>query len=345
MANASPTDLEQLRLRWAGTAIGNPRAGVSVNISHSPFGRVPDSGMEDFRGLCSHARLPGEHAWASDGTPPMLAIRLERSHFSQADFSYAHLESAHIDHCHFENCVFCRSNLAASVMLASHFSWTIFDAVDFRRAGIGTLGGTFTNCDFIAPRMADTLFSTPRFVDCRFLKCNLRRVYFEGASFTRVTFSGKVHGCWFRGKFPPDLETLFGPAPGNPMDHVSFRDCELRGLHTTDGCNLSTIILPEHGHYVVLPHIAAIADWVRHELLAAHGTNEDKELRNFLEVVATDRGSTNCLFAREDFIGSKHYQGSGARIWNALCSLPGVRLSREAALSDPATIKLAPPLD
>ena len=170
--------------------------------------------------------------------------------------------------CDFSKSLFAHRNtiywLENKVFVGSLFSRTAFNAIaehgnvfqnctfkdiSFRNAILGYDSSRYISCRF--ENVSFGAFIKPQFKDCYFIDCNFHNVDFMASNFENCVFSGKIEKVWFRGNFPTkSLQKEFGEAKPNKMLNVSFEKAIMHDVTFSDNCDLSTIVLPGHGHYL-----------------------------------------------------------------------------------------------
>jgi hypothetical protein len=171
-------------------------------------------------------------------------------HLRDYDFSGARFDSGWVENCVFENVRFDAADLSGLADHGNRFQQCVFDRTKFRVAVLGYKGTEYEGCRFSNADFSRTAFIRPEFNDCQFVNCKLRGVDFNASSFVDCTFEGLLQDVWFRGGygFPGDPDE-FGPARPNEMRNVSFANAELRDLHFSNHCDLSSVMLPLVGNY------------------------------------------------------------------------------------------------
>lgn len=174
--------------------------------------------------------------------------------FQNVDMSFCSFESEEIKNTTFSNVEFEKTNFIDITDKGNRFESCTFRNTNFNKASIGHHGSKYVNCTFIKCNFRNTSFIRAEFNDCNFIDCLLRKIDFNGCSFEDCSFTGKLSDIWFRGQFPPSdfFIDVFGSPRKNTMKNVSFYNAELNWPTFSDECNLSTIILPAKGRYLLV---------------------------------------------------------------------------------------------
>ena len=171
-------------------------------------------------------------------------------HVRLADFSEASLEHTWIENCIFENVCFDHADLSQMSDLGNSFKNCTFVGTSFVEAGIGYDGSSYDNCKFNQANFRRAVFARAEFNNSRFINCKLKGVDFNASSFVDCEFTGKLEDVWFRGGFAFDGDIReFGVPRKNTMANVSFKNASFWWGNFTNGCDLSSIILPSEGSY------------------------------------------------------------------------------------------------
>ncbi|MFN8395773.1 MAG: pentapeptide repeat-containing protein [Bacteroidia bacterium] len=204
--------------------------GGILGPNYSPFPLV--NGRIDMRGI-DFTR----HKWKS-----VVAIGV--------DFSGCTLSYCWVEECRFENCLFEKTEMIQRTDHANKFVDCDFVRSKCNQMGFGNRGSQFAHCRFDQCNLTRANFYRPEFDWCVFSNCKLNGLDFWGSSFENCAFAGKVEDVWFRGGYPlPGMEKEYGVPRKNRMLNVSFADAEVIGGTFSDGCDLSTILLPQKGNY------------------------------------------------------------------------------------------------
>jgi len=225
------SEMKALRNRWDDVLANSDRAVLLPGrCAKSPFGTI--EGREDWRGL------------------PLT--KLGRTHsdilFENADLSFADLKRARFRECTFSNVVLNRTDLRGVGDHGNHFRGCVFSTCRLEAAMIGYQGSRFDNCMFSHCSHSRIVFIRAEFNDCDFECTSLRNVDFGASSFERCSFVGRLEDVWFRGGFPlaSDEQTFGRPRP-NRMHEVSFERASLHWITISNGCDLSTVRMPDDG--------------------------------------------------------------------------------------------------
>ena len=204
--------------------------------------------------------------------------------------------------CDFSNSSFAHDNtiywLKNKVFVDSLFSKTIFNTiaehgnvfqnctfkdVSFKKAVLGYDSSHYTNCCF--ENVCFGAFIKPQFKECSFIDCDFNNVDFMASNFENCVFSGKLDNVWFRGNFPSiSLRKQFGEAKQNKMLNVSFEKAIMHDVTFSDNCDLSTIILPQHGHYLFFDNWDERLDAISAEGNASPNVAAGNDVASFVEI-------------------------------------------------------------
>jgi fluoroquinolone resistance protein len=168
--------------------------------------------------------------------------------FRAVDLTEALFGGVVLDGCLFEDCVFDRASMRSLDDHGNRFVRCSFDRTDLFDAAVGYDGSRYEDCTFDRARFRRAIFNRPEFDRCVFARCRLDGADFNGASFVECRFTGRLVGVWFRGGFEHRSHArTFGKPRPNEMLRVDFFEAELRGVHFSDGCDLSTAVVgPRH---------------------------------------------------------------------------------------------------
>lgn len=242
----------------------------------------------------------------------------------QVDFEEVHLGRAKLSHwdvrsCRFMDVDFSGTDLNRWSDRGNVFSGCRFIGSSLKDAALGFEGSLFENCTFERIDFRRTSFARPEFDDCTFESCRFEGVDFFASSFERCVFRGPLVDAWFRGGYPlAQDEKKFGPARANRMLEVDLSRATPRWLTFSDGCDLSTCILPPDEEIVrfgawptVLRRARVIIDerfvgdahrqameWIA--TLEIHAQRQDWYLVNFRDIGEDSRGVLGPAF-REAF--------------------------------------------
>lgn len=104
---------------------------------------------------------------------------------------------------------------------------------------IGAQGGLFSACQFKKCNFLGQHFHSPRFEDCVFDNCKLRRMSCNDASFLNCKFIGRLDDVTFNGIYHPT------PSHYTPLEKVDFSEATFGEFVSFDACDLSTCIPPK----------------------------------------------------------------------------------------------------
>jgi len=200
------------------------------------------------------------------GFPFKFAFNIKSCKFKNTDLSYCSLENGWIEKSHFINI---RFDDAILENLSDHGN--SFEQVSFARSiltgsVLGYNGSKYIKCKYYRALLIGAGSIRAEFNYCIFDHCIIKGVDFNATSFENCKFIGKVVDVWFHGGFPreplgykwaygfPTREEKYGKPRKNRMLNVDFSEAELWDLTLSDGCDLSTIILPKKGNYRLYSH-------------------------------------------------------------------------------------------
>lgn len=204
--------------------------------------------------------------------------------------------------CDFSKSSFARGNaiywLKDKVFADSLFARTIFNAIaehgnvfqnctfkdiNFRDAVLGYDSSRYIGCRF--ENVCFGTFIKPQFKECSFINCDFYSVDFMASCFENCVFSGKLDNVWFRGNFPTkSLQKEFGYAKPNKMLNVSFEKATMHDITFSDNCDLSTIVLPTHGHYLFFDNWDEQLNAILAEGNAIPTTTTSNDVASFIEI-------------------------------------------------------------
>lgn len=248
--------------------------GGRITESLSPFGLYEN--RIDFRGL---EITPEQRTSCS---------KILKCRFAHVDFSCSVFGDAWTEGCLFEDVVFGEADMQGYRDLGNKYLDCSFVKTDFSGAGIGHRGSSYNNCLFREVKFRRNGFVRPEFVDCLFDNCKLKSADFNAGSFVRCKFIGKMYDvCFSNGyRLGEELNKYFGVPRENKMLNVSFAEAELKMICLRNGCDLSTVVLPQKGEYRLYT-----SHKKRLEALEAKidefAPNERKTVRDFFEIYMT----------------------------------------------------------
>ncbi|HXH95193.1 MAG TPA: pentapeptide repeat-containing protein [Thermoanaerobaculia bacterium] len=173
--------------------------------------------------------------------------RIVGARFQSVNFSFASLPNLWVESCEFTNVNFANADLSGWADHGNVFRNCTFEGASLESASLGHRGSTYTSCTFSRTKLRSTTFARPEFKGCAFADRRISDLDFFASSFERCAFSGRLEDLWFRGGYPAPAEAAereFGKARPNRMLHVDFSAAELIGTTFSDGCDLSTCVLP-----------------------------------------------------------------------------------------------------
>lgn len=207
--------------------------GGTLKKEYSPFG-LTESGLNDFRGLNFSRQI-------------MKKVNVEN-----ADLSHCCYINSRIEKSIFKNVIFNKVDFTDITDKGNLFENVKFSNCKFNLAGLGYDGSQFINCIFEKVNFTRTIFVRNEFIKSQFIDCKFKGVDFNASSFENCSFKGKLEDVWFRGGYAyPSGNEDFGKAKKNEMKNVSFAEATLIGATFSNLCDLSTIILPKTGNYLI----------------------------------------------------------------------------------------------
>jgi fluoroquinolone resistance protein len=246
-------NINDLKQRWASISNDTTAAskikefflGIKTENKFSPFG-ITDKSFQDFRGVKFKEAIN------------------KYLKFENADFSYAIFHNTWLEKCIFNNCNFKKTDFTNYSDHGNDFIGCSFLAVKFNSAVIGYDGTKFDDCTFEDSIFTKAIFNRAEFTNCIFKNCKLKGVDFNASSFENCKFIGLLEDVWFKGGFQvEELNKEFGVPRKNKMLNVDFSEAKLVDLTISDGCDLSTIILPKTGHYQLFDNWKAYLEKLR----------------------------------------------------------------------------------
>ena len=221
-----------LTRRWTPQTVEDLLSVLRGGRQHQPFGLTDDK-YGDLRGV----PMPDE-------------VELNRLNLLKSDLSGARLRYSWLEACAFENVRFNYTDMSGIADHGNTFRGCRFEKTNFREGCLGYRGSKYHRCLFVGANFTKTAFIRVEFDDCEFIDCKLKGVDFNASSFVRCSFIGVLEEVWFRGGYalPSDVRE-FGTARRNEMLNVSFEMAELRDVTFSNGCDLTSVKLPESGDY------------------------------------------------------------------------------------------------
>ncbi len=230
--------VKDFQIRWDDIALSffkefKPKILSTKNkLINSPFGLTED-GKQDYRGF----QLEGQ--------------QIRKIIFEEADFSYSNFSRSSFEKCEFNKVVFSKADFTEFSERGNVFFDSEFTKCKIIKAGIGYLGTKYIDVAFNNCNFQGAVFIRPEYDRCFFENCKLNGIDFNASSFVDCQFQGILKEVWFRGNFASQEESKqFGQSRVNEMINVSFKLAELQDVTFSDGCDLSTVILPEDSTYL-----------------------------------------------------------------------------------------------
>lgn len=227
--------------RWNGLE-RDALAGLTRGRPSSPFGLV--DGRLDLRGL-----------------PLGSVSQLKKVTLTGADLSYADMEQVRLQHCRLADVILDNVDARNFSDHGNVFRGCRFERTNLAGSAIGFDGSRYEHCWFGRTRLTRAVFARAEFDDCTFEDCVLDGVDFNASSFERCVFRGPVKDVWFRGGYahPAEAKRL-GKSRPNQMRDVDFTAATLVDVTFSDGCDVSTLLLPDDGSVVRLDRWRARID-------------------------------------------------------------------------------------
>jgi uncharacterized protein YjbI with pentapeptide repeats len=199
--------------------------------------------------------------------------------FEDVCFDRAKLQQVRFFGCRFQNCTFKSTSLADAAFsigrggAETEIMSTVFERSDFRGA----------SC------------SNPVLRSTAFLNCKLGGFVFEGALCDNVVFAGKYKELTFRG--------LPGDSARNRLK-LDLSKASLMWLNADDGIDLSDVVLPGDGSYLIIKNrlqaVTRICD-----RLALDPTPGGQAVAKMLQGLFSDRGMSPLARAQDSLLISK----------------------------------------
>jgi fluoroquinolone resistance protein len=236
---------KSLRERWDAAALA---AVLGTGTARSPFGE--HAGRVDLRGIDLLAAAGG--------------IFIRRVVFEGVDLTFASLRGVWVEGCRFTGSSLDGTDAHNMTDHGNLFEGCTFSKTHWQGGGIGYDGTRFQGCLFEKSLFKGAGFIRPEFDDCTFDQCDFGGVDFSGSSFERCRFVGRLDDVWFRGGFPEimlpsgllrrkrnQMQANFGVPRPNRMLEVDLSGAELHWATFSDGCDLSSVVVPEDGRHVL----------------------------------------------------------------------------------------------
>ncbi len=239
------------------------RNGGMLKDEHFPFG-LTKNGLIDFRGIDLRQQQ-------------IKKIKIKNMDLSHSQFSNARIENSIFETVIFENVDFTeiseRGNLFYKVKFLN---------CKFNKAGIGYEGSQYRHCLIEKSIFIKSVFIRGEFANTQFIDCKLKGVDFNASSFEDCSFVGRLEDIWFRGGYAyPSDDANFGKAKKNQMRNVSFSNAILEGVNFSNGCDLSTIQLPDNNNYIFFNNWGKRLENLK-EVIKEWSTPQKKEAEIFL---------------------------------------------------------------
>lgn len=214
-----------------------------LSADHSPYGLVGN--RIDFRGL------------------DFSNAKISSADFEGIDFSTCSFRNSWIEKSLFNNVTFGGCDLSEISDHGNRFHDCTFAQTNFNGAALGYLGSNYNKCNFERASFSKTVFVRAQFDESVFQNCKLKGVDFDASSFESCQFIGRVEDVWFRDGYGYKAdEQRFGIPRKNRMNKVSFAEAELISPTFCGQCELTTIILPKTGHYVMIRNLLKAISYV-----------------------------------------------------------------------------------
>lgn len=178
---------------------------------------------------------------------------VQNKNIVNADLSFCDLSHNYFKYCSFENVKFEKAKLNQISDIGNRFKGCKFHRTEFKGAYMGYEGSVYKNCEFIRADFAASGFIRGEYNDCKFINCKLRGTNFSASSFEYCEFEGKLINVRFFNGYTYDFQSKdFGIPRENAMRYVSFKNAELLGIEFKGGCDLSTVVIPVNGNYILV---------------------------------------------------------------------------------------------
>jgi uncharacterized protein YjbI with pentapeptide repeats len=236
------------------------------------LGLARHEGRTDLRGLGAPQPTPfdsirvGERDYALMRPRVTVAdVRVEAVDFSGADLDFVTFDGCDIADCKFEKTL-CRCGTFNGTSVRN----TTFESADLRDAALGTIASNgrrnaFLDVDFTRTDLRGTIYGTVDFARCKFDRCKLKRVCFDGAVFVDCVFSGPLSDVEFRRR-----SSAYMDAPGNEMKNVSFAGARLMDVRFAE-LDLDSVAWPRDADHLVVDNYREV---LKRVLARLEGTSD-----------------------------------------------------------------------
>jgi hypothetical protein len=217
------------------------------------LGLARHEGRTDLRGLCAPQPTPfasirvGERDYALSRPRVTVAdARVGAVDFSGADLDFVTFDGCDISDCKFEKTL-CRNGTFQGTSVRN----TTFESADLRDAALGTVASNgrrnaFLDVDFTRTDLRGTIYGSVDFTRCRFDRCKLKRVSFDGAVFVECAFLGPLTDVEFR-----RTSSGYRNAPVNDMINVDFAGARLMDVRFAE-LDLDSVTWPQNTDHLIV---------------------------------------------------------------------------------------------
>ncbi len=215
-------------------------------------------------------------------------IEINDMNLDNIDFSYCNFNRALMKRCKINNCIYIACDLSYVSEWQCEVSNSTFSKCKIK-GSIGIWGGTYNNVIFEKDDLKGVTIGYPDFYNCLFNNCKLDQVDFNGANFNNVKFIGKLKDVWFRGNYLPNVKLYekFDKKRAKKSNDmiVDFSEAELEYPNFRNNCDLSKVIVPKYGEYLLIDDIKAVIEILK---TLINGTKEENII-NYCEFLLKTR--------------------------------------------------------
>jgi uncharacterized protein YjbI with pentapeptide repeats len=291
---ATTRELAGLRTRWAtphGSALATEVfRRLARNRDIAPIVERHD-GRLDLRGI----RLPDPTTTTSEERTLLRRMfrldrrsavhQLRKATVANIDFSYAELPRIMFMACEIRDCRFERADVEDGGLWECRVTDTSFEGANLRSVVLGGRGyppahppTPYDRVSFASADLRDAVPGAADFTDCDFSGARIDKLEFEGCTFVRCRFAGRLSDVIWAAADDRDPRRR-GSLVDVDMSATVLTFCAFRGL------DLSDVKLPAAPEHIVFENFACA---IKRALAALHGTDDPNErgLRGLLQAHA-----------------------------------------------------------
>ena len=212
-----------------------------------------------------------------------IKTNLEHVSLRGIDFTYADFNHMMILHSEVEDVIFDECDATGVSQYNCNFRNCSFIKTNIQDAGFGIWGGIYENLVFEKAKLKHSRFYRPIFRQCQFLQCKLDGVDFGSSHLIDVKFTGKLDDVWFRGIDQEEQGLTFRTEEHglNPMI-VDFSEAELWDLALSNHCDLSKVILPKEGGYLLVRNWYNLVESLKQRVDEVFLDKDEREVAHIL---------------------------------------------------------------